>query len=65
MQDEDEQDPAEIEAEQHDLNYIKLDGSIGVHSERRWACYGDHGHYQIIRGSRRISGCRHWCHQRQ
>ena len=24
-----EQDPAELEAEQHDLNYIKLDGSIG------------------------------------
>ena len=29
MRDEDEQDPAELEAEQHDLNYIKLDGSIG------------------------------------
>ena len=29
MRDEDEQDPAELEAERHDLNYIKLDGSIG------------------------------------
>ncbi len=29
MRDEDEQDPAELEAEQHDLNYVKLDGSIG------------------------------------
>ena len=29
MRDEDEQDPAEREAERHDLNYIKLDGSIG------------------------------------
>ncbi len=29
LRDEDEEDPAEIEASQHDLNYIKLDGSIG------------------------------------
>jgi len=29
MRDEDEQDAAELEAERHDLNYIKLDGSIG------------------------------------
>ena len=29
MRDEDEQDSAELEAERHDLNYIKLDGSIG------------------------------------
>jgi len=29
MRDEDEEDPAEIEASKHDLNYIKLDGSIG------------------------------------
>ncbi|MDB9776793.1 ADP-forming succinate--CoA ligase subunit beta [Alphaproteobacteria bacterium] len=29
MQDETEEDPAEIEASQHELNYIKLDGSIG------------------------------------
>ncbi len=29
MRDEDEQDPAELEAERHDLNYIKLDGNIG------------------------------------
>ena len=29
MRDGDEQDAAELEAERHDLNYIKLDGSIG------------------------------------
>jgi succinyl-CoA synthetase beta subunit len=29
MRDEDEEDPMEIEAGRHDLNYIKLDGSIG------------------------------------
>ena len=29
MRDESEEDPAELEAAQHDLNYIKLDGSIG------------------------------------
>ncbi len=29
LRDENEEDPAEIEAQKHDLNYIKLDGSIG------------------------------------
>ncbi|GAB3122811.1 ADP-forming succinate--CoA ligase subunit beta [Novispirillum itersonii] len=29
MRDEDEEDPSEIEAAQHSLNYIKLDGEIG------------------------------------
>ena len=29
MRDEDEQDAAELEAERHDLNYIRLDGNIG------------------------------------
>ncbi len=29
MRDEDEEDPAELEAQKHDLNYIKLGGSIG------------------------------------
>ena len=29
MRDESEEDPAEMEAAQHDLNYIKLDGNIG------------------------------------
>lgn len=29
MRDEDEEDPAELEAARHDLNYIKLDGNIG------------------------------------
>lgn len=29
LRDEDEEDPAEIEASEHELNYIKLDGSIG------------------------------------
>ena len=29
LRDENEEDPAEIEAAKHDLNYIKLDGSIG------------------------------------
>ena len=29
MRDEDEEDPAELEAAKHDLNYIKLDGQIG------------------------------------
>ena len=29
MRDEDEEDPAELEAAKHELNYIKLDGSIG------------------------------------
>jgi len=29
LQDEDEEDPMELEAQQHDLNYVKLDGQIG------------------------------------
>ncbi len=29
MRDEDEEDPTELQASQHELNYIKLDGSIG------------------------------------
>ena len=29
MRDEDEEDPTELEASKHELNYIKLDGSIG------------------------------------
>ena len=29
LRDEDEEDPKELEASRHDLNYIKLDGSIG------------------------------------
>jgi succinyl-CoA synthetase beta subunit len=29
LRDEDEEDPAELEASRHELNYIKLDGSIG------------------------------------
>jgi succinyl-CoA synthetase beta subunit len=29
MRDEDEEDPTELEASRHELNYIKLDGSIG------------------------------------
>ena len=29
LRDEDEEDPAELEASRHDLNYIRLDGSIG------------------------------------
>lgn len=29
LRDEDEEDPAELEAAKHDLNYIKLDGNIG------------------------------------
>ena len=29
LRDEDEEDPAEVEASEYDLNYIKLDGSIG------------------------------------
>ena len=29
IRDEDEEDPMELEASKHDLNYIKLDGSIG------------------------------------
>ncbi len=29
LRDQDEEDPAEVEASEHDLNYIKLDGSIG------------------------------------
>jgi len=29
LRDEDEEDPSELEAQKHDLNYIKLDGNIG------------------------------------
>src|SRR3546814_10718014 len=29
LRDEDEEDPMELEASKHELNYIKLDGSIG------------------------------------
>ena len=30
LRDEDEEDPLELEAKKHDLNYIKLDGEVGV-----------------------------------
>ena len=30
LRDEDEEDPLELEAKKHDLNYVKLDGEIGV-----------------------------------
>ena len=30
LRDEDEEDPLELEAKKHDLNYVKLDGEVGV-----------------------------------
>ena len=42
-----EEDPLEVEASKYSLNYIKLDGNVGLHGERRRAGDGDHGHHQV------------------
>ena len=49
LRDESEEDPAELEAARHDLNYIKLDGTDRLHGQRRRPGHGDHGHHQALR----------------
>ena len=44
-----EEDPKELEAEKYDLNYVALDGNIGLHGERRRAGDSDHGHHPAMR----------------
>jgi succinyl-CoA synthetase beta subunit len=54
LRDLNEEEPLEIEASKFDLNYIKLDGTIGLHGERCRARDGDDGHHQTRgRASRR------------
>jgi len=43
--------PLETEASQHELNYIKLDGTHRLPGERRRSGHGHHGHRQALRGS--------------
>ena len=43
LRDFDEEDPKEVEASGHGLNYIALDGNVGLHRERRRAGDGDDG----------------------
>ena len=58
MRDEDEEDPMELEAARHELNYVKLDGSIGC------MVHGDHGHHQALRQrARQLPGRRRRRHQ--
>ena len=45
LRDESEEDPAEIEAAKFDLNYVKLDGTIGCMVNGAGLCDGDNGHY--------------------
>ena len=53
-----EEDPLEVQASKFNLNYIKLDGNIALHGERRGAGHGDHGHHQLRgRISGELSGC--------
>ena len=48
-----EEDPLEVEATKYGLNYIKLDGNIALHGQRRGPGDGDHGHHQVRRRHRR------------
>jgi len=45
LRDIDEEDPLEVEASKYGLNYIKLDGSVGLHGQRRRLGHGHHGHH--------------------
>ena len=49
LRDLDEEDPHEIEASRHELNYIKLDGNIGCMVNGAGPGDGDHGHHQALR----------------
>jgi succinyl-CoA synthetase beta subunit len=40
LRDLNEEDPLEVEASNYKLNYIKLDGNVGLHGERRGAGHG-------------------------
>ena len=44
-----EEDPLEVEASKYSLNYIKLDGSVGLHGQWRGPGDGDDGHHQVRR----------------
>ena len=47
LRDLNEEDPLEVEASKFGLNYIKLDGNIALHGERRGPRHGHHGHHQV------------------
>jgi hypothetical protein len=49
MRDLAEENPLRGRGRQARLNYIKLDGSIGLHGQRRGPGDGDHGHHQALR----------------
>ncbi len=56
MRDYDEEDPHEVEASQHDLSYISLDGNIGCMVNGAGPRHGHHGHNQALwRQSRQLS----------
>ena len=58
LRDEFEEDPAELEAARHELNYIRLDGNIGCMVNGAGSGNGNDGHYQAPRGiARQLSGC--------
>ena len=59
LRDPDEEDPTEREAAKYDLNYIKLDGSIGCMVNGAGPRHGDDGHHQALRlGARELPRCR-------
>ena len=49
LRDLNEEDPLEVEASRFGLNYIKLDGNVALHGERRGPGDGHHGHHQVRR----------------
>ena len=40
-----EEDPLELQAAEHDMNYVKLDGSIGCMVNGAGLSYGNNGYY--------------------
>ena len=61
MRDYDEEDPMEIEASQHDLSYIALDGNIGCLVNGAGLAMADHGYHQTLwRRTRQLPRRRRW-----
>ena len=63
----DEEDPTEVEAGSHGLNYIHLGegGNVGQHGQRRRAGHGHHGLHQVRRRqSGQLSGRGRRCQRR-
>ena len=53
LRDLDEEDPSELEAAKHELNYVKLDGNIGCMVNGAGPGDGDDGHHQAVSAASR------------